>query len=232
MLGEVGSADRVAIVLPTGPIELSKPALNLIRAKVTARAMAVPVPTGFPSDQGVAIDAYLRLVQAQRYAEALGVAEHRVSTAQSLPDRVTARLHLAAAKRALGDVEGAVFAYEEGIALARPAADGDEDVRLSLAVLSDNLALLRGVQGRYAEAMAASATALEMFERSLGPRNLQYAQALNTRSVLLFEAGKRDEAIAASNRALALVREIFKNDPARLAPFITDNQIITGGPAR
>ena len=49
---------------------------------------------------------------------------------------------------------------------------------------------------------------------------------MNNRALLLVDQQGYENALEHSERALAVLREVFKNDSAALAPFIEDNRII------
>ena len=167
---------------------------------------------------------FRQLLDASRWAEALPIARRlvEVSEGYSLAQRIGARFDLASLMRQLDDLDGAVLEYNVVISLAGESSD----VGAYLGIVHDNIAMIRRAQEQWAAAEAASDRALEIFEKTVGIRDIHYGAALNNRAIILSEQGKTVLALEYSERALAVLRESFAKDPKALEPFLEDNRRI------
>ena len=165
-----------------------------------------------------------RLLTANEYPEALPIAERlaELSEGYSLAQRVGARVDLASLRRELDDLDGAVLEYNAVISMAREAGD----VGMYLAIVYDNVALIRRVQEQWDAAESASDRAIEIFEKTIGTHDMHYGAALNNRAIILSEQGKTVLALDYSERALSVLRESFAGNPKALEPFLEDNRRI------
>ena len=157
-------------------------------------------------------------------AEALPIAQRLVELSEgfSLAQRIGAHFDLAALRRELDDLDGAILEYNAVISLARQ----DDDVGAYLGMVYDNLAMIRRTQEHWEAAEAASDRALAIFEQTLGSRDTHYGAALNNRAIILADQGKSVLALDYSERALAVLRESFAGNPNALEPFLEDNKRI------
>jgi tetratricopeptide (TPR) repeat protein len=146
---------------------------------------------------------FRRLIEANKMTDALPIAQRLVELSEgySLAQRIGARFDLAALRRELDDLDGAVLEYNVVISIAKDA----NDLGAYLGIVYDNVATIRRVQEQWEAAEAASDRALEIFEKTLG------------KSVL---------ALDYSERALAVLRESFAGNPKALEPFLEDNRRI------
>jgi serine/threonine protein kinase/tetratricopeptide (TPR) repeat protein len=129
--------------------------------------------------------------------------------------------------------EGAVFVaegrYEESVAAEKKAlalkekvlgAADDADVARTLGNIADPLAKL----GRFDEALAYNARALEMFERSVGGDHPEVANHLLTRAEMLIAQGRFAEGEAPARRAL----KIWEREYDAQSPFVGNALVVLG----
>ncbi|HEY1308976.1 MAG TPA: tetratricopeptide repeat protein [Vicinamibacterales bacterium] len=167
---------------------------------------------------------FRRLLDGSRWADALPIARRLVELSEgySLAQRIGAHFDLASLMRQLDDLDGAVLEYNVVISLAGESSDPGA----YLGIVYDNVAMIRRAQEQWAAAEAASDRALEIFEKTVGTRDIHYGAALNNRAIILSEQGKTVLALDYSERALAVLRESFAKDPKALEPFLEDNRRI------
>ncbi|HLG57419.1 MAG TPA: tetratricopeptide repeat protein [Vicinamibacterales bacterium] len=187
------------------------------------------LPVAAPAQQAVTDITALQkerrqLLEATRLADALPVAQRiaDLSDGLSVPQQIGAYFDLASLRREAGDLDGAVLAYGEVITRA-----GTPDrASMYLGMVYDNLAMIRRAQEQWDAAETASDRALEIFQRTVGVRDMHYGAALNNRAVILGDQDKFVLALDYSERALNILREALKDDAAALAPFLKDNRWI------
>jgi tetratricopeptide (TPR) repeat protein len=167
---------------------------------------------------------FRRLVDANQMADALPIAQRLVELSEgySLAQRVGAHFDLAALRRELEDLDGAILEYNIVISIAKDSGD----LGAYLGIVYDNVATIKRVQEQWEAAEAASDRALEIFEKTLGTRDMHYGAALNNRAIIMSEQGKAVLALDYSERALAVLRESFAGNPKALEPFLEDNRRI------
>lgn len=167
---------------------------------------------------------FRRLQEANQMAEALPIAQRLVELSEgySLAMRIGARFDLAALRRELDDLDGAILEYNAVIAMAKDAGD----VSAYLGIVYDNVAMIKRAQEQWEAAETASDRALEIFEKTLGIHDMHYGAALNNRAIILSDQGKSVLALDYSERALAVLRESFAGNPKALEPFLEDNRRI------
>jgi tetratricopeptide (TPR) repeat protein len=167
---------------------------------------------------------FRRLIEANKMTDALPIAQRLVELSEgySLAQRIGARFDLAALRRELDDLDGAVLEYNVVISIAKDA----NDLGAYLGIVYDNVAMIRRVQEQWEAAEAASDRALEIFEKTLGTHDMHYGAALNNRAIIMSEQGKSVLALDYSERALAVLRESFAGNPKALEPFLEDNRRI------
>jgi len=167
---------------------------------------------------------FRRLLDANQMAEALPIAQRLVELSEgySLALRIGAHFDLAALRRELDDLDGAVLEYNGIIAMAKDAGD----VGAYLGMVYDNVAMIKRAQEQWEAAESASDRALEIFEKTLGTHDMHYGAALNNRAIILSDQGKSVLALDYSERALAVLRESFAGNPKALEPFLEDNRRI------
>ena len=88
-------------------------------------------------------------------------------------------------------------------------------------LIADGLSMVKRLQKDFEAATEESDRALRILSRHPS-RN--YGVALNNRALMLSERGNVGGAIDYSDRALAVLREVLKNDAAALAPYVEDNR--------
>src|SRR4030095_4354341 len=123
----------------------------------------------------------------------------------SVAQRIGAHFDLAALRRELDDLDGAVLEYNVVISIAKEA----NDLGSYLGIVYDNVAMIKRVQEQWEAAEAASDRALDIFEKTLGTHDTHYGAALNNRAIIMSEQGKSVLALDYSERALAVLREAF-----------------------
>jgi len=167
---------------------------------------------------------FRRLIDANQMTDALPIATRLVELSEgySAAQRIGAHFDLAALRRELDDLDGAVLEYDVVIAIAKDAGDSGA----YLGIVYDNVATIRRVQEQWEAAEAASDRALEIFEKTLGTHDMHYGAALNNRAIIMSEQGKSVLALDYSERALAVLRESFAGNPKALEPFLEDNRRI------
>jgi tetratricopeptide (TPR) repeat protein len=165
-----------------------------------------------------------QLLEAARLADALPVAQRiaDLSDRLSVPQQIGAYFDLASLRREAGDLDGAVLAYGEVIT----RAGSPDSAGMYLGIVYDNLATIRRAQEQWEAAETASDRALEIFQRTVGARDINYGAALNNRAVILGDQDKFVLALDYSERALSILREALKDDAAALEPFLKDNRWI------
>lgn len=183
-----------------------------------------PIATAESSDLRALQREFRRLIEANQLTEALPIATRLVALSEgySLALRIGAHFDLAALRRELDDLDGAVIEYEVVITLAQEA----NDVGAYLGMAYDNLAMIRRAQERWDAAEAASDRALDIFAKTIGTRDTHYGAALNNRAIILSDQGKTVLALDYSERALTVLRESLADDPKALEPFLEDNRRI------
>ena len=135
---------------------------------------------------------------------------------------VTAHLHLAAAKRRLGDVAGERAAYASAIQLATTLADAQPEIpayQVSLAMAQTDLGQLEVEQfnasASEAGLRAATARLLQTVQRY--PHIAEYqetlAASLDNLAQSLLALGRFDESIACTDEACRLLRELMNATP-------------------
>jgi tetratricopeptide (TPR) repeat protein len=200
---------------------LAAPALA--RAQQNAPAPDAPV-TKESTDIRALQREFRRLLDANQMAEALPIAQRLVELSEgfSLALRIGAHFDLAALRRELEDLDGAVLEYNAVIAMAKEAGD----VGAYLGMVYDNVAMIKRAQEQWEAAESANDRALEIFEKTLGTRDMHYGAALNNRAIILSDQGKSVLALDYSERALSVLREAFAGNPKALEPFLEDNRRI------
>jgi tetratricopeptide (TPR) repeat protein len=217
--------------MTTGPLRLT--AAMLLTAGLAAPAIARAQQSTPTTDAPVTKDStdiralqreFRRLLDANQMAEALPIAKRLVELSEgySLAMRIGARFDLAALRRELDDLDGAVQEYNVVIAMAKDAGD----VGAYLGMVYDNVAMIKRAQDQWEAAESASDRALEIFEKTLGAHDMHYGAALNNRAIILSDQGKSVLALDYSERALAVLRESFAGNPKALEPFLEDNRRI------
>jgi len=141
-----------------------------------------------------------------RPAEALAKAERalallRDSRDAEHPDMVQAHNNLGLARRALGDDEGALFAYDQGLVLAEKILGVDHPGAVPLL---NNRAVVLLDQGRVDEALVAYRHGLEIRARVYGTSHPRYAFSLAQIGDALTRQGKYTEAAEYFAQALAI----------------------------
>jgi tetratricopeptide (TPR) repeat protein len=200
---------------------LAAPALA--RAQQNAPAQDAPV-TKESTDIRALQREFRRLIDANQLTEALPIAQRLVELSEgfSIAQRIGAHFDLAALRRELDDLDGALLEYNVVISIAKDA----NDLGSYLGIVYDNVATIRRVQEQWDAAEAASDRALEIFEKTLGTHDMHYGAALNNRAIIMSEQGKSVLALDYSERALAVLRESFAGNPKALEPFLEDNRRI------
>jgi tetratricopeptide (TPR) repeat protein len=194
----------------------------------TAAQQSTPAPDAPVTQESTDIRAlqreFRRLIDANQMMDALPIAKRLVELSEgfSVAQRIGAHFDLAALRRELDDLDGAVLEYDVVIAIAKEASDSGA----YLGIVYDNVATIRRVQEQWEAAEAASDRALEIFEKTLGTHDMHYGAALNNRAIIMSEQGKSVLALDYSERALAVLRESFAGNPKALEPFLEDNRRI------
>lgn len=167
---------------------------------------------------------FRRLVDANQMTDALPIAQRLVELSEgySVAQRIGAHFDLAALRRELDDLDGALLEYDAVIAIAKDAGD----LGPYLGMVYDNVATIRRVQEQWEAAETASDRALEIFEKTVGTHDMHYGAALNNRAIIMSEQGKSVLALDYSERALVVLRESFAGNPKALEPFLEDNRRI------
>jgi tetratricopeptide (TPR) repeat protein len=165
-----------------------------------------------------------RLAEANQMADALPIAQRQVELSEgySLAQRIGAHFDLAALRRELDDLDGAILEYNAVIAMAKDA----DDLGAYLGMVYDNVAMIKRAQEQWEAAESSNDRALEIFEKTLGTRDMHYGAALNNRAIILSDQGKAVLALDYSERALAVLREAFAGNLKALEPFLEDNRRI------
>src|SRR5690349_11105382 len=196
------SAAACALLLLASSMPASaRPAQDTKPPKVTAES----------SDLRALQREFRRLIEANQFADALPIATRlaALSDGYSLALRIGAHFDLAALRRELDDLDGAVLEYEVVIRLAQEA----NDIGAYLGMAYDNVAMIRRAQERWDAAEAASDRALDIFAKTIGTRDTHYGAALNNRAIILSDQGKTVLALDYSERALTVLRESLADDP-------------------
>ena len=103
-------------------------------------------------------------------------------------------------------------------------AEASRDSSEMVGIVYDNLATVRRLQGQFTGATTASDRALAILSAT-DPNGQTYGGALNNRALLLDAAGQAAAAVEYFDRALGILRQSLKYDPAALAPFLEDNRL-------
>jgi tetratricopeptide (TPR) repeat protein len=213
-------ATSVTLHLPSGAVDLAAEALAFVR-EAAPPAGRVPEVTG--DEQLARLARLSALIREGDPDEALETAR-QMSLLFARTGGTVGFTYFASfgmALRVNDDLEGAATCYQVALMMAAAAKDDRHDV----GVVLDNLSIVRRLQERWPDAEIASDRAIANFERT-APGSLSHGTALNNRAMLMMARGEPAAALAASDRALAVLRQVFKDNPEALRPFLDDNRVI------
>lgn len=216
------TATAVTLHLPWGAVALNDAALAHLKSITPARP-----PVTLPDDAATytaLLDQLTELLAAGRNQEARAAAEKVLPYFARRPPDEGGRFFgiLGTARRRTSDLSLAAASFEVAIRLLEIAGD-----TLSLGVVSDNLATVRRLQKRLPEAEAASDRAIAAFESLDTPSGkASLGGAYNNRSLILADQGSAELALVYNERALALLKIAYKDDPQALRPFLEDNKFL------
>ena len=214
-------ATSVTLHLPWGPLPLNEAALAHLKSVTPARpAEDLPID----SDQYITainrLGAMLSAGQARQAREAAEVLLPVFATRP--PDEGFAFFAmLGTARRMTGDLSLAASSFEVATMLATMTKGGPNMV----GVVYDNLATVRRLQKRWAEAEQASdraIAALEILDDVQATRAL--GGVYNNRALILLDQEQFEAALAYSEKALAVLKGVLKS--TELKPFLDDNRAL------
>lgn len=210
----MASAGRVVMYLPPTTLTWASGLPSALRS--VAPAGAAPLVVESDSLRNLAgrlrtLTAAGRAQDARREAEA--AAPGMVTRpADDVADFYAA---FAEARRASGDLDGAVVCYQVAWRVAFALAPMGERA----GHIADGLSVVRRLQKNFEAATEESERAL----RLLRPFDRAYAEALRNRARLLADQDNFVGAIDYSDRALVILRELLKAEPSALAPYLAEN---------
>ena len=102
--------------------------------------------------------------------------------------------------------------------------DASSDSSVEIGIVADNLATVRRLQHRWAEAAVASDRAITILTGEGAKMRTTLGGALNNRALLMADQGEYESALDYSERALVILRDELKDDPRALEPFLEDNR--------
>lgn len=216
------ASTSVTLHLPWGPVPLPKVALDLLAA-VTPTRPAEKLPAD--PDQYAAVIHHLNALLSAGHTE-----EARRRAEVLLPHFVLRPPHeglrffaaLGMARRMTGDLSMAASSFEVAVMLGQMGRI-DPDV----AVVYDNLATVRRLQKRWADAEQASERAIAALEQAADPeRQRSLGGAYNNRALILVEQEEYELALVYSEKALALLKVALQGQVGALEPFLEDNRQI------
>jgi eukaryotic-like serine/threonine-protein kinase len=151
--------------------------------------------------------------EVESVAELLGRFRSRLATAD-LESEVRARLAstIASAYRGQGLLEEGARFLEEILVLSREEAG---EGSMPVALVMDTLGVLEHKRGNHERAEHLIRAALAIFEENLDPASVDIADAWDELALTLFKAGRLEEALKASERAIALLESPRADDGAR-----------------
>ncbi|MGV3519602.1 MAG: hypothetical protein ACO1TH_21140 [Luteitalea sp.] len=216
------TATAVTLHLPWGAVPLNEAGLAYLKSITPARP-----PPALPDDAATysgLLDQLTELLAAGRNQEARAAAEKVLPYFVQRPPDEGGRFFgiLGTARRRTSDLSLAAASFEVGIRLLEIAGDTH-----SLGVVSDNLATVRRLQKRLPEAEAASDRAIAAFESLDTPGGkASLGGAYNNRSLILWDQGSPELALVYNEKALALLKVAYRDDPQALRPFLEDNKFL------
>lgn len=221
-LHTLASAQAIVWHMPGGPLSLPVPAIDAIRAAAAEHRDAEP--TIAPASFRELLGRLTAMLADGQVRETLEVAEQIAPLIGTRPAHEGVAFYglLGMARRRLDDLEGGARCYRVALMIA-------DEARLDIpevGVVADNLATVRRLQGRWADAEAASDRALAVFALGGAQSRRMLGFALNNRAVLALNQQQHDRALVLSEQALAILREELQDDRAGLAPFLEDNRTI------
>lgn len=216
------TAKAVTLHLPWGPLPLTEAALAHLRGITPARP-AEDLPAG--GDQyATAINRLNGMLAAGQARPARQAAEALLPAfATRPPDQGFAFFAmLGMARRMTGDLALAASCFEVAAMLSAKT-----DATPTVGIVYDNLATVRRLQKRWAEAEQANDRAIATLEPVDEPQARQaLAGVYNNRATLLAEQEKYEPALAYSEKALAILTVVLGKRPKELEPFLADNRKI------
>ena len=215
------NATSVTLYLPGGPIPLNDEALAQVRAVNPARpAENLDLKS---SDYITVINRLTMMLQAGEAKQVREAVEGLLPAFATRPPEEGFAFFalLGMARRLTGDLAFAASSYE--VATMLGMLNGSPN----LGVVYDNLSTARRLQKQWPEAERASDQAIASLEAIDQPEaKTALGGALNNRAMLLMDQQRWEEALPYSERALAILKEVWKDRPKQLAPFLDDNRRI------
>jgi tetratricopeptide (TPR) repeat protein len=216
------TATSVTLHLPWGPLPLSEAALAHLKTVTPARpAEALPADGDIYSS---AINRLNMMLSAGQARQARESAEVLLPAFASRPPNEGFGFFamLGMARRMTGDLAFAASSFEVAIMLSAMTKDVP-----NVGAVWDNLAIVRRLQKRWPDAEQASDRAIAALETIDNPKaRMELAEVYNNRALLLLEQTHYEPALAYSEKALAILTVMLKNQPKELEPFLEDNRKI------